>query len=491
MSVLKWLLKTAAVTALLFAAFVLPVLLWIYAPAYLALFFLFSACAAILFGAYIVSRAMPPEYKISWMFPALIAPFLGGALFLFFGNSRFGLKNDRSYTKKSLGLDAYLPAPAQGDGLFFEAAETIFCETGYPAARGDVSYYATGERFFDALLSAIEGAKHYVFLEFFIAKKGVLWDRLERILLCKAKEQTEIRLVLDDMGCLGGIRRRDCEALERAGVRIHYFNPVFRLDGVNNRTHRKLAVIDGQEGFLCGANIADEYIKGYGKFGYWKDTGVSVKGACVANLTAMFLQIWAMRYGQEAYRGYFPEMPAGSGEVLLFSDSPVQSNAAAEHLYLALVRSAKKEVVFSTPYLLLDEKLLSALSGAVKRGIMVRAILPAIPDKAAIYALTKQNAERLMSFGAEVYIYTPGFNHAKMFAVDGRYAVVGTTNMDFRSFYLHFECNAFFGGEAAKAVCRDLTEMTADSERARIRDFAAGGLGKLGRGLLQIIQPLM
>ncbi len=179
MSVLKWLLKTAAVTALLFAAFVLPVLLWIYAPAYLALFFLFSACAAILFGAYIVSRAMPPEYKISWMFPALIAPFLGGALFLFFGNSRFGLKNDRSYTKKSLGLDAYLPAPAQGDGLFFEAAETIFCETGYPAARGDVSYYATGERFFDALLSAIEGAKHFVFLEFFIAKKGVLWDRLE------------------------------------------------------------------------------------------------------------------------------------------------------------------------------------------------------------------------------------------------------------------------------------------------------------------------
>ena len=297
--------------------------------------------------------------------------------------------------------------------------------------------------------------------------------------------------MLDDMGCLGGIRRRDCEALERAGVRIHYFNPVFRLDGVNNRTHRKLAVIDGQEGFLCGANIADEYIKGYGKFGYWKDTGVSVKGTCVANLTAMFLQIWAMRYGQEAYRGYFPETPAGSGEVLLFSDSPVQSNAAAEHLYLALVRSAKKEVVFSTPYLLLDDKLLSALSGAVKRGIMVRAILPAIPDKAAIYALTKQNAERLMSFGAEVYIYTPGFNHAKMFAVDGRYAVVGTTNMDFRSFYLHFECNAFFGGEAAKAVCRDLAEMTADSERARIRDFAAGGLGKLGRGLLQIIQPLM
>lgn len=278
MSVLKWLLKTAAVTALLFAAFVLPVLLWIYAPAYLALFFLFSACAAILFGAYIVSRAMPPEYKISWMFPALIAPFLGGALFLFFGNSRFGLKNDRSYTKKSLGLDAYLPAPAQGDGLFFEAAETIFCETGYPAARGDVSYYATGERFFDALLSAIEGAKHFVFLEFFIAKKGVLWDRLEKILLCKAKEQTEIRLVLDDMGCLGGIRRRDCEALERAGVRIHYFNPVFRLDGVNNRTHRKLAVIDGQEGFLCGANIADEYIKGYGKFGYWKDTGRFGKG---------------------------------------------------------------------------------------------------------------------------------------------------------------------------------------------------------------------
>ena len=96
-----------------------------------------------------------------------------------------------------------------------------------------------------------------------------------------------------------------------------------------------------------------------------------------------------------------------------------------------------------------------------------------------------------MSFGAEVYIYTPGFNHAKMFAVDGRYAVVGTTNMDFRSFYLHFECNAFFGGEAAKAVCRDLAEMTADSERAQSRDFAAGGLGKLGRGLLQIIQPLM
>lgn len=491
MSVFKMLFKTTLVLALLFSALVLPVLLWLYAPSYLALYLLFSGVAGILFGAYLVSRAMPPEYKISWLFPALLVPFFGIALFLFFGNSRFGLKNDRTYTKQSLGLDAFLPPSAGGDGLFYDVAHTVFCETGYPAADGSAEYFSTGEAFFRAVFRAVERAEQFIFIEFFVVKPGALWRAFSDLLIKKAGEGVEIRFVLDDVGCLGGIRPRDCRRLRDAGVQLYYFNPVYRLDGANNRTHRKIVVADGTAGFLCGANIADEYVKGSGKFGYWKDAGVGLSGACVRNLTVMFLQIWAMRHGAEDCARFFPPVPEQNETIQVFSDSPVQSNAATEHLFLALVHGAQREIAFSTPYLLLDDKLKSALIGAVKRGVRVKIVIPAVPDKAAIYALTKQNADRLIAGGAEVYIYTPGFNHAKLFVADGSYAVVGTTNMDFRSFYLHFECNAFFSGAAAKAVYGDLREMIAASERAREKDFSAAGIGKLGRGILQIFQPLL
>lgn len=481
--------KVLSAIILLFCAVGLPVLLWYFVPALFPWYRLFSAIVGAVFGIGIVSRLTPPENKIFWLFFTVLSPLFSIALFLFWEGGRRGAC--RSNIRKSLGLTSFLSTAENGHGLFFDAAKGVFDQTGYPIMNGSVTYFSTGNAFFRAVFRSVERAKKFVFIEFFAVKQGALWHAFSELLLKKAKSGVEIRCIFDDVGCLGGVRARDCRRLQEAGVRLYYFNPLFRLNGLNRRTHRKIVVADGTDGFLCGANIADEYVKGSGKFGYWKDAGVRLSGACVRSLTVMFLQQWATQYGVESYERFFPPVQKKRGTVQVFSDSPEQFRATAKNLFLMLIHGAKREIVFSTPYLLPNDELRTALVCAIKRGVEVRIVIPAIPDKRAIYALTKQNADRLIAEGAEIFLYTPGFNHAKLFVADNNCAVVGTTNMDFRSFYLHFECNAFFHGESARTVRRDLQKMIAESERVQTKDFSVTGFGKVGRGILQIFQPLL
>ncbi len=481
--------KVLSAVVLLFFAIVFPVLLLCFAPLFFPWYWLLSTIVGAVFGIGVVSRFTPPENKIFWLFFAVLSPFFGVALFLLLEDGRRG--SCRSDTRKSFGLTSFLPTAKNGGGLFFDAAKGVFGQTGYPIANGSITYFPTGNAFFRAVFRSVERAKKFVFIEFFKVKQGALWRAFSELLLKKAKSGVEIRCIFDDVGCLGGVRMRDCRRLKEAGVRLYYFNPLFHLNGLNHRTHRKIVVTDGTEGFLCGANIADEYVKGRGKFGYWKDAGVRLCGECVRSLTVMFLQLWTTQYGEESYARFFLPVPKKRGTVQVFSDSPVQFHATAKNLFLMLIRGAKREIAFSTPYLLPTDELRTALGCAIKRGVKVRIVIPAIPDKRAIYALTKQNADRLIAEGAEIFLYTPGFNHAKLFVVDDNCAVVGTTNMDFRSFYLHFECNAFFRGEGARSVRRDLQKMIAESERAQAKDFSATGFGKVGREILQIFQPLL
>ena len=215
----------------------------------------------------------------------------------------------------------------------------------------------------------------------------------------------------------------------------------------NNRDHRKICVIDGWTGFTGGINLADEYINQRKRFGHWKDTAVMLKGEGVWNMTAMFLYMWgivtrtdtSLDFGNYVPHRWHPNDFPGSGYVQPFCDSPLDDEIVGENVYLNIINRAKNYVYICTPYLIIDNEMMTALCLAAKSGVDVRIMTPGIPDKKMVFLLTQSYYKQLLEAGVKIYEYQPGFLHAKSFVCDDKVGVVGTINLDYRSLYLHFE----------------------------------------------------
>lgn len=222
---------------------------------------------------------------------------------------------------------------------------------------------------------------------------------------------------------------------------------------MNHRDHRKIIVIDGYVGYTGGINLSDEYINAREKFGYWKDAAILVKGEAVWNMTIMFLQLWSyisktVMDNNEDYNKFRPDSrifgPFGSdGYVQPFGDSPIDNEPVGESVYLNMICRAKKYIYIFTPYLIIDHKMINALSLAAKSGVDVRIVTPHIPDKWYVFLVTKSYYPILIEQGVRIYEYTPGFLHSKTVLCDDEIAVVGSINLDYRSLYFHFECGIF------------------------------------------------
>lgn len=248
-------------------------------------------------------------------------------------------------------------------------------------------------------------------------------------------------------------------------------------------------------------NLADEYINQRVRFGHWKDTAVLIKGKAVDSFTMMFLQLWDVteRDGEEYRRFLCPpefHMPAGmdyGGFVMPYADSPLDGENVGESVYLDILGRSRRYVHITTPYLILDDTTLAALKFAAKRGVEVIIIMPHIPDKLYAYLLARSYYAELLRAGVQIYEYTPGFIHAKMFTSDDEKAVVGTINLDFRSLYLHFECASyFFRNAVVMDVEEDFQKTLAKSERITLEScrkypFIRRFAGKA----LRILAPLM
>lgn len=274
--------------------------------------------------------------------------------------------------------------------------------------------------------------------------------------------------------------------------------PMFALR-MNNRDHRKILVIDGKVAFTGGINIADEYIAEKQRFGYWKDTGVRVKGDAVSSFTRMFMDMWnAFSKEKEDVTKYL--LPyAGTHQldkkplrILPYDNSPLTEPNVAEAVYADMINRAQKYVWIFTPYLVLDEYMRATLCAAAMRGVDVRIVTPAIPDKKIVYRMTRANYGVLMQAGVKIYEYTPGFIHAKNMLCDGESAVVGTINLDYRSLYHHFENAVYFSGcEAVKDVERDCNEVFALSRLCTEKDMRKTWLGKFIDAILRVFETLL
>ena len=409
---------------------------------------------SLLMMLYLVRKDENSAYKIGWIVLMGVLPLLGGALYLAFGNKRpakrlrLKMQAVEDAHKKDLvqepGVLEGLDAREQGQSRYVAKYGP------YPAWQNTrTQYFACGEAMYPQLLADLEKAEKSIFLEFFIVSHGCMWNGIEKILRRKAAQGVDVRLIYDDFGSLLGLPADFIVRMERAHIRCIPFNPVVPLLSLvmNHRDHRKIVVVDGNVAYTGGVNLADEYINQKERFGHWKDTAVMLKGEAVWNMTAMFLHMWNVitnnreDHSLEKYlpHVWHPEAFEGDGYIQPFCDSPLDNETVGENVYLNIINRAKRYVYICTPYLVIDNEMMTALCLAAKSGVDVRLMTPGIPDKKLVFLLTQSYYEQLLEAGVKIYEYQPGFLHAKSFVCDDEIAVVGTINLDYRSLYLHFE----------------------------------------------------
>ena len=361
-----------------------------------------------------------------------------------------------------------------------------------------VQFFPEATESFQALKAALEQAEHFIFMEYFIVAEGSAFSEIREILTRKARQGVEVRLMYDDVGSIGYANFRFARELNRAGIQCRIVNPALPVLNLfmNHRDHRKITVVDGKVGFTGGYNLADEYFDRTHPYGKWKDTGLRLEGQAVQSLTASFLQMWcAMGHQEEAPGKFLRSYPVegASGIVQPFGDDPLDRERVAENVFLNLISMAQESLYFTTPYLIITDEMVRALGLAAKRGVDVRIVTPGIPDKKTVFRVTRSYYPVLAAQGVRIYEFTPGFCHAKQCVCDGKIASVGTSNLDYRSLYLHFENNVLFSGcQAVAQVQEDFSRLFAQSEEVTER-YRTGpnAILRIWQCILRLFAPLM
>lgn len=462
---------------------------------------------SILVILYIFTRKEKPAYKLSWVFLIFAFPVFGGLFFLLFSfqsttrKAKAALQKIVQKTQPLYAPDKDCLPQIEENTSYLRAIRYLQNSAGFPLYQHTQTEYLTpGEAKWSKMLDELQKARRYIFLEYFIVEEGIMWNSILEILKAKAREGVEVRLLYDDMGCFFRLPLNYPKTLKKLGIKCAVFNrfrPVISTLH-NNRDHRKIAVIDGKVAFTGGVNLADEYINAVEKFGHWKDAAIMIAGEAAWSMTVMFLQMWAFATGtDEDFNKYRPwqNRPCpvlSDGWVQPYADSPIDNEHVGEHVYLEIINSARDYLYINTPYLIIDDSMLSALSLAAKSGVDVRIVTPHHWDKLIVHITTRSYYRDLIQAGVKIYEYTEGFNHAKTFVADDKVATVGTTNLDFRSLYLHFECGVWmYKTRAVRQVKQDFLNTLQKCQRITMEDCQASALLRLIQNILRVFAPLM
>lgn len=483
--------------------------------------------AFILLGAVTVIHILNEEnnasFKLAWIVPVLIIPVFGTVLYLYI-NMQPGTK--RLHRKLTKIEDEIRPYLAQNKETVQQLSEQSAGEKGiadylhgadsYPVYKDcSVKYYPSGEAKFTDMLEQLKSAEKFIFMEYFIVAKGYMWDTILEILKEKVSQGVEVRMMYDGMCSLALLPYGYYKDLEKTGIKSIPFSQIRPVLSTyqNNRDHRKILIIDGKTVFIGGINLADEYINRIERFGHWKDTAIMIQGEAVKSFTLLFLKMWNVANGKdsipkqelEKYTEYKntdkksaesiqeDEKVHKGGYIIPYGDDPYGEERIGKQVYIDILNRARKYVHIMTPYLILDDEMISALRYCAKRGVETVIIMPHIPDKIYAYLLARTYYGQLLKYGVKIYEYTPGFVHAKVFVSDDIRGCVGTINLDFRSLYLHFECAAYmYNNQVLHDVeedfkqtlkkCQEITKESCDTY-PRFKML----LGKM----LRLIAPLM
>jgi cardiolipin synthase len=475
-------------------------------------------------------RRKEPSSTAAWILALVFLPAVGAFLFLMFGRERVRLPvqwkrdADRALAmalavRQRSGNALLTPPPsvrlmlADVDRDLFRVATAL---TGAEPSEGNsVELLVDGEETYRAIGEAIDQARDRVWAEYYLVRCDATADWFRDRLVAAARRGVEVKLLVDGYGSFW-LQQRWLSSLRKAGVEVAFFLParlVF-LQPMNLRNHRKIVVVDGELAFTGGINIGDEY---RGLLGPWRDTHLALRGPAVGPLEAIFVQDWhfATRHDPSRHAGAHQAAgeargdaeaqaatasatapPAGDAHVAVIRSGPDVTGPAREaihRVFFSAITLAQRRVLITTPYFIPDRSMVIALQAAALRGVDVRLLFPSRSNHKVVFQAGRSFYEDLLEAGVGIHEYGPGMIHAKTMVVDGRVALVGSANMDLRSFRLNFEVHTVIGGGSTAArLERCFQEDLRVSRRIDLDEFRRRSrLARLAEGAARLLSPLM
>ena len=445
-----------------------------------------------------------PDYKIPWILFVIILPIVGLMLYFLFHQRKLPKRIVKRYNKYENSLhvdDINNHKMLYDESPLISTQAKILCNIAnthlYQSTK--LNYFNCGEEMFESICKELLKAKQFIFLEYFIIEEGIFWNTILDILKQKAKEGVEVKLVYDDIGCMNTLPGDYYNKLKKHNIDTVLFSKLKgKADGeFNNRSHRKILVIDGIIGYTGGINIADEYINATIKHGHWKDTGIKLEGSAVNELTKLFLTDFYINKNEDAidFKKYYVDGNAKNNSyVIPFGDGPfpIYEKNVGKTVIMNIINHAKRYVYITTPYLIIDSELINAIENASLRGVDVEIIVPHIPDKKLVFEMTKCNYQQLIKSNVKIYEYTPGFIHAKSYIADDEVAMIGTINLDYRSLTHHFENGVWiYKDEIINQMKEDFEIIKEKSELMNDKKIKNNLFKKVLRSIVRIFSPLL
>ena len=390
-----------------------------------------------------------PDYKVPWLLIVITLPIVGYMCYFLF----YRRKLSKKYQKKLNDLDSSL---SFDDSKVINLIDNELIKTQIIALKKssnthvyqntNVKFLPNGETYFESIINDLILAKDFIFIEYFIIEDGVFWSKILDILKQKVKENVNVKVIYDDIGCMSKLPGTYFKTLEKEGIECVVFG---KLKGnangeFNHRSHRKIFVIDGKIGYTGGINLADEYINIGSKYGHWSDSGLRLEGVAVNELTRLFLRDFYSQTKKDPgnIKKYYIEHKLNNTSfVIPFGDGPkpIYNEQVGKTVIMNILNQATKYVYITTPYLIIDNELTNCIINTAKRGVSVHIIVPHIPDKKIVFSITKSTYIYLMEYGVHIYEYLPGFIHSKIYLSDDHIGMIGSINLDYRSLVHSFE----------------------------------------------------
>ena len=470
------------------------------------LYFLTVVFIAIL----IILENRNPVKTISWILVLVLLPFLGIVIYLFFGQeyrktkmfSRKGLKDLEKLRNLTLEqLDNLPKNNFQINDILYTKKRLMNLllsnSNALLTSDNELQVLRNGEETFPEIFKTIEQAKHHIHLEYYIIEDDKLGNQLRELLIRKAKEGIEIRLIFDDVGSWQ-LKKKFIRSMSDVGIKIDCFMKVrfpMLTSRVNYRNHRKILVVDGDVAFVGGLNIADRYLEGVPGIGPWRDTHLKVTGGGATALHIIFMADWYF-VSKEILRGekYFKPFQPGTGKLVQMTASGPDSDwESISQAYFSAIATATNYVYISTPYLMPTSDIITALKTSALGGVDVRIIVPGLSDAITPKWGTNSFIEELLESGVKIYFYQKGFTHSKVIIVDGIFSSVGTANLDFRSLETNFEVNAMiYDVETAGILANQFLDDQAESEMVLLEEWLKRPrINKIKESFSRILSPML
>jgi cardiolipin synthase len=457
---------------------------------------------------HIVSKSEYSVSKLPWLLILVIEPLTGLVLFLTFGRN---FRDSFRYRKHPKIHDGnyliYEPRTDFNDAryLAIDSEITDIYKTAYNMTKhhaylfdSKVIVINNGVDFYERLYQEIENAQKYIFMQFYIIRTDKTGKKILNLLREKAKQGIEVKILYDALGSVF-LNKRFLHKLEEVGIIIEPIDPIYFAffdTKMNFRNHRKNIIIDGKVAYTGGMNLADEYQNKHRRkrFPKFRDTQLEVRGKAVNSLLALFIRDWYYVTDDfiDDFTYYTADIVPSNDIVQIIPSGPDFKYPPIRNTYVKMINNAKESIKIMTPYLALDQELITSLIIASRGGVNVEIIVPGVPDKKSVYEVTKSFFSELLAEGIKIYTMTGMFTHAKVFIIDNHLASCGTYNLDNRSARINFELTVLLHGEAVKQLVDDFRLDRSNSKEILLHKWNKRSIiQRTFEGLVGLVSPLI